>query len=130
MTNDRPPSDLSRRERQIMDILHRRGQATAAEIQEDMPDAPSYSAVRAHLRTLGEKGLIRYQATDLRYVYRPVEEPEKARRHALRHLVDTFFGGSPARAVAALLDGDSAQLSADELNRLQQLIEQAKREGL
>ena len=77
-------TQLSRRERQIMDILFRRGQATAAEIQEDMADAPSYSAVRAHLRTLADKGLIRYEAADLRYVYRPVEEPEKARRYALR----------------------------------------------
>lgn len=113
-----------------MDILYRRGQATAGEIQEDMADAPSYSAVRAHLRTLADKGLVRYEASDLRYVYKPVVEPEKAREHALRHLVDTFFGGSPAKAVAALLDGQSAALSRDELDRLQELIDQAKREGL
>lgn len=121
---------LSRRERQIMDILFRRGRATAAEIHADMPDRPSYSAVRAHLRTLEEKGHVSHQAEDLRYVYLPTVNPEKARRNALQHLVETFFEGSPARAAAALLDGRSTRLSIEELDRLAELIEKARKEGM
>ena len=123
------PSALSRRERQIMDILFRRGRATAAEILNDMPDAPSYSAVRAHLRTLEQKGHVRHRAEDLRYVYLPMVRPEKAMRGALHHLVETFFEGSPGRAAAALIDAHSAELSADDLDRLSKLIEQSKKEG-
>jgi len=125
----RKPDGLSRRERQIMDILFRRGRATAAEIHADLADRPSYSAVRAHLRTLEEKGHALHQAEDLRYVYLPTQSPEKARRGALQHLVATFFAGSPASAVAALLDGRSARLSLEELDHLSDLIEKAKREG-
>jgi BlaI family transcriptional regulator, penicillinase repressor len=121
---------LSRRERQIMDILFRRGRATAAEIRADMADGPSYSAVRAHLRTLEDKGHVRHQAEDLRYVYLPTLNPAKARQSALRHLVETFFEGSPARAAAALLDGRSIRLSTEELDRLSALIEKARNEGI
>ncbi len=124
------PNGLSRREQQIMDILYRRGRATAAEIHADIADRPSYSAVRAHLRTLEEKGRVYHQAEELRYVYQPTLRPEKARRSALKHLVETFFEGSPARAVAALLDSRSTRLSAEELDRLSKLIEKAKMEGL
>jgi BlaI family transcriptional regulator, penicillinase repressor len=124
------PDGLSRREWQIMDILFRRGRATAAEIHADMPDRPSYSAVRAHLRTLEDKGHVCHQAEDLRYVYLPTVNPEKARRSALQHLVETFFDGSPARAAAALLDTRSTRLSSDELDRLSVLIEKARKEGL
>lgn len=112
-----------------MDILYRREKATAGEIHLDMPDRPSYSAVRAQLRTLEEKGHVRHEAEDLRYVYLPTTPPSKARRTALQHLVETFFDGSPARAAAALLDESSARLSADELDRLSGLIERARNEG-
>jgi BlaI family transcriptional regulator, penicillinase repressor len=123
-------SQLSRRERQIMDILFRRGRATAAEIHQELPDRPSYSAVRAQLRTLEEKGHARHQAEDLRYVYTPTLKPDQARRSALRHLVDTFFQGSPARAAAALLDADAARLSKEDLDRISGLIDKAREEGL
>jgi len=111
-----------------MDILFRRGRATAAEIHQDLPDRPSYSAVRAHLRTLEEKGHLRHEAEELRYVYIPTLAPEKARRSALRHLVETFFDGSPGRAAAALLDADSSRISPDELDRLSALIDKARKE--
>jgi BlaI family transcriptional regulator, penicillinase repressor len=124
------PSRWSRRERQIMDILFRRGRATAAAIHADMPDRPSYSAVRAHLRTLEEKGHVCHEAEDLRYVYLPTIHPDKARRSALKHLVETFFQGSPAQAAAALLDSRSAKLSTEDLDRLTILIEKARKEGL
>jgi predicted transcriptional regulator len=120
---------FSRRERQIMDVLFRLGRATAAEVQAELPDAPSYSAVRAHLRTLEEKGQVRHAAEELRYVYSPCIKPERARRSALDHLVQTFFGGSAAQAAAALIDAESAKLSADELDRLQALLNKARQEG-
>src|SRR5881392_1923969 len=106
--------NFSRRERQIMDILYARGRATAAEIHEALPDAPTYSAVRAKLRVLEEKGHIRHEEESLRYVYRPVLPRDAARRGALRHLLTTFFGGSVEDAVAALLDLSSAKLSKDD----------------
>lgn len=118
---------LSRRERQIMDVLHRLGQATAAEIEAAMQDAPSYSAVRAHLRTLEDKGHVQHEVEQLRYVYRPTVNPDKARKSAVRHLVDTFFGGSQADAVAALLDPKSDSLPKAELDRLAALIEEARK---
>jgi len=126
MTNH---NGLSRRERQILDILFRRGRATAAEVHTDLADRPSYSAVRAHLRTLEEKGHVRHEAEELRYVYSPTTQPGKARKSALRHLVDTFFNGSPARAAAALLDSNSSRLSDDELKQLSDLIEKARKDG-
>src|SRR5689334_14885608 len=103
--------NLSRRERQIMDLLYRRGRATAAEIHAALPDAPTYSAVRAKLRVLEEKGHVRHQEEALRYVYLPIVGRETARRSALRHLVSTFFEGSVEHAVAALLDISTAELS-------------------
>lgn len=124
-----PPHSLSRRERQIMDALFRLGRATAAEIREAMPAPPSYSAVRAQLRTLEEKGHLRHEEVGMRYVYVPKVRPEQARMTALTHLVDTFFGGSAADAASALLDPASASLSESELDRLAKLIEQARREG-
>jgi predicted transcriptional regulator len=120
---------LSRRERQIMDALYKLGRATAAEILAAVPDPPGYSAMRAHLRTLEEKGHVRHEAEELRYVYLPTVPQSKARRSALRHLVDTFFGGSPAQAAAALLDSNSSNLTREELDRLSELIEKARREG-
>jgi BlaI family transcriptional regulator, penicillinase repressor len=121
---------LSRRERQIMDIVYRRGRATAAEVHQDMADRPSYSAVRAHLRTLEDKGHVRHEAEELRYVYLPTLNAARAQRNALAHVVETFFGGSPANAAAALLDAQSASLSPAELDRLSALIEKARKEGL
>jgi len=121
--------NLSRRERQIMDILYKHGRATAAEIHQALPDPPTYSAVRAKLRVLEEKGHVRHEAELLRYVYVPTMARESARRSALRHLLATFFDGSVEQAMAAMLDVSSAQLSEEELDRLSALIEQAKREG-
>jgi predicted transcriptional regulator len=121
-----PHHNLSRRERQIMDTLYRRGRATAAEVREDMPDAPSYSAVRAMLRVLEEKGQVRHEEEALRYVFTPTASRASATKSALAHLVETFFEGSAERVVAALVE---SKLSREELDRLAKLIEEAKREG-
>jgi predicted transcriptional regulator len=120
---------LSRRERQVLDILFRYGELSAAAIRSKMDDAPSYSAVRALLRVLGDKGQIRHRAEGLRYVYSTVVEREKATGSVLRHLIDTFFGGSPERAVAALLDVSATRLTTEELENISGLIERAKRAG-
>ena len=120
---------LSRRERQIMDILFQRGKASASEVREAMEDAPSYSAVRAMLRVLEEKGHLKHQAEALRYVYVPVVTREKAKRSAVKHLLDTFFSDSPEQVVAALLDVSSKRLTHEELDRMAEMIEKAKREG-
>ena len=119
----------SRRERQIMDILYQRGKASASEVREAMTDAPSYSAVRAMLRVLEEKGHVKHQAEGLKYAYVPVVNAEKARRSAVKHLLDTFFRDSPEQVVAALLDVSSKRLTGDELDRMSELIEKAKKEG-
>lgn len=121
--------DLSRRERQIMEILFRRNRATAAEVMDELSDAPSYSAVRAHLRILCEKGHAAFDKVGPRYVYRPTISREQAKSTALDHVVETFFGGSVAGAVAALLDERADALPKAELDRLGALIEDARREG-
>lgn len=121
-------AQLSRRERQIMDSIYRRGRATAAEVLEDMPDPPSYSAVRAMLRLLEEKGHVRHEQDGPRYVFLPIVNRDRARKTALKHVVKTFFDGSATDAVAALLDGER-KLSKLELDRLSDLITQARREG-
>ncbi len=123
------PAGLSRRERQVMDILYRRGRATASEIQEAMPDAPSYSAVRTTLRILEDKGHARHQEDGPRYVYRPKVTREKATQSALRHLVETFFDGSAEKAVVTLLDSSASSLSEEELNRIERMIEKARKAG-
>lgn len=120
---------LSRRERQIMDILYRLGSATAAEVQENIADAPSYSAVRALLRILEDKGHIRHAYDGPRYVYAPIVSRPAAQKSALKQIVKTFFDGSTSNAVAALLDMSASDLSESELNRLAKLVEQAKQEG-
>ena len=120
---------LSRRERQIMDALHQRGRATASEIQAALPDPPSYSAVRALLRILEAKGHIKHLKEGARYVYRPRASRESARRSALNRLVSTFFAGSVTQAVAALLENADTRLSESELRELEQMIEQARKEG-
>jgi predicted transcriptional regulator len=124
-----PHVHLSRRERQIMDVIYQCGQATAAEVMKKLPDPPSYSAVRAMLRLLEEKGHLQHAQDGPRYVYKPTLAHDKAQRSALKHLVETFFEGSAEQAVAALLDPSKFKLSDDELDRLAQLIEQAKQEG-
>jgi BlaI family transcriptional regulator, penicillinase repressor len=124
-----PGISLSRRERQIMDAIYRRGQATAAEVLEDLPDPPSYSAVRAMLRVLEEKGHLRHDQQGPRYVFLPTVPRDKARRSALKQLVQTFFEGSTEQTVAALLDLSASKLSEAELDRLSQLINQARKEG-
>jgi BlaI family penicillinase repressor len=120
---------LSRRERQIMDVLHTKGQATAAEVLAALPAPPGYSAVRALLRILEEKGHVRHRRVGARYVYVPRTSPELARRSALKRVVSTFFQGSVAQAMAALLETADAELSDTELSRLQQLIKKARKEG-
>jgi predicted transcriptional regulator len=120
---------LSRRERQIMDIIYSRGQATAAEVQEDLPDPPSYSAVRAMLRLLEEKGYLRHEQDGPRYLFKPTLAREKARKSALKQMLETFFDGSTEQAVAALLNLSKSKLGKEELDRLSQMIETAKKEG-
>lgn len=117
---------LSRRERQIMDVLFQRGEATAAEVREGMPEAPSYSAVRAQLRILEDKGHIKHAQDGPRYVYRPAVTKERATRSALNHMVETFFNGSAGQAMAALLDDSTGELSRGDLDRLEDLIRQAR----
>lgn len=118
---------LSRRERQIMDILYAKGRATASEIEAALPDPPTNSAIRATLRILEEKGHIRHEEAGLRYVYAPVVGAEKAKRSALKHVLRTFFHGSPGEVVATLLD--VTRLSPVELERIAKEIEKARKEG-
>ena len=120
---------LTRRERQIMDILFRRGRATAAEVMSDLPGEPSYSTVRTQLRVLEEKGHVRHEEEGLRYVYTAALRVQSARKSALKHLVDTFFDGSAEKAVAALLGGEGAKGSAEELDRIADLIAKARKGG-
>ncbi len=120
---------LSRRERQIMDVLFARGQATAAEIRGELPDPPSYSTVRTQLRVLEEKGLLTHSEQGPRYVYTPTIPAESAKVSALRHLMKTFFHDSPDGVVSALLNLPDAELSDEDFERLSRLIEDARREG-
>jgi BlaI family penicillinase repressor len=122
--------DLSRRERQILDILYERGQASAAEVQAVLPEPPSYSAVRALLRILEEKGHVRHQQDGPRYVYLPTLARDNAKRSALRHVLKTFFDGSAEQAISALLDESSSRLSPAELDRLARLIDSARKSGV
>jgi predicted transcriptional regulator len=120
---------LSRREREIMDVIYRSGRATAAEVLDQLSEPPSYSAVRALLRVLEEKGHLRHEEEGPRYVFLPTVPVERARASALRQILHTFFDGSTEQAVAALLDLSSTKLSDAELDRLSQLIADAKKEG-
>ena len=113
---------LARRERQVMDILYRRGEATAQEVLDEMPDPPTYSAVRALLATMMEKGLVAFRKDSRRYVYRPAVPEKKAKRSALKQLLSTFFEGKPEKLVAALLDPKDQQLSEDEIEKIRSLI--------
>ena len=120
---------LSRRERQIMDIIFELGQATAAEVLDKLPDPPSYSAVRAMLRILEEKGHLKHHQVGPRYVYQPTQSRQDARDSAIQRVVRTFFDGSTEQAMAALLDLSSSEMNEENLDRLQQMIEQARKEG-
>ena len=119
---------LSRRERQIMDVVYQLGRATAADVLERIPNPPSYSAVRAMMRVLEEKGVLKHEQDGPRYLYRPVVLREKARRSALKQMLRTFFDGSTEQAVAALLDLSRSKLSQEELRRLSQMIQKAKKQ--
>jgi predicted transcriptional regulator len=120
---------LTRRERQIMDILFRRGRATAAEVMEELPGEPSYSTVRTQLRVLEDKGHVRHEEDGVRFIYMPSVARHAARKSALRHLLETFFDGSSEKAVAALLGGEGSKLSDEQLDRIADLIAKARREG-
>jgi BlaI family penicillinase repressor len=120
---------LGRRERQIMDIVFRRGHATAAEVLAELPDPPTYTAVRGMLRWLEDKGLLRHEREGLRYVYTATADPSRVRTSALRHLVKTFFAGSPEAAVTALLELPDSKLSESDRRRLSGMVRKAKAEG-
>lgn len=122
--------DLSRRERQILDILYKHGRATAADVQAALPEPPSYSAVRALLRILEEKGHVRHEQDGPRYMYLPTVARDNAQRSALRHILQTFFNGSAEQAISALLDDTSGRLSPAELDRLARMIDTARKSGV
>lgn len=124
------PPTLTRRERQIMDLLYQLERATAAEVLKGLPDRKNYSTVRAQLRVLEEKGHVRHEEDGARYVYSPTLPRAAARRSALKHLVDTFFGGSTEQVVAALVGGEVSRLAPEELERLTRMIAAAQREDL
>jgi predicted transcriptional regulator len=124
-----PHLNLSRRERQIMDILYRRGRATVGEVMTELSGDPAYSTVRAQLRVLEEKGQIRHEEQGLRYVYLPAASRHSVRQSALKHLIETFFDGSPEKVVAAMLGANRSKVSDDELERIARLIEQVRREA-
>ena len=129
MAATRPPALLTRRERQIMDVLYRLGRATAAEIMDGVPGAPGYSTVRTQLRVLENKGHVKHEEQGLRYIYMPTVPRRSARKSALKHLVDTFFDGSSAKAVAALLGGEAAKVSDEELERIAALVKSVRSES-
>jgi len=125
----RKMQSLSRREREMMDIIFRASKATAGEVMEAMAEPPSYSAVRATLRVLEQKGLLRHEDDGTRYVYRPTLNRDKARQSALDHLLATFFDGSVANVVATLIERSAEELSHDDLDQISRLIEHARKEG-
>src|SRR6516225_7941634 len=119
--------NLARREREIMDILYRLGRATAGEVLQDLTGEPTYSTVRAQLRVLEDKGHVRHEEQGLRYVYVPIVPRHEVRQSALRHMVDTFFEGSTHKVVAALLGAEGGRLSREELDRIAELVEKARK---
>ena len=129
MTRTGPADELGRRERQIMDIVHRLGSASVANVLKALPDPPTYSSVRSMLGLLEQKGYLTHEAKGLRYIYRPTVSRVTARRAALRHLVRTFFDGSVPEAAASLLELSDARLSLADAKRLAQLIDKAQAEG-
>lgn len=129
MAKRKGPQELGRRERQIMDAVFELGEGSVAEVLARLPDPPSYSAVRTMVRLLERKGYLRHRRSGTKYVYRPTQSHESASRSAIGHLLQTFFGGSASDAVAALLDVTSDRLSDDDYRRMQELIEEAQRQG-
>ena len=129
MSKERPSEALTRRERQVMDILFRRGEATVADVMDALPDPPTYSAVRSVLRILAEKGLVTHKEDGPRYVSLPAANPERAREDALKHVIHTFFEGSTEQAVTALLRISDAELDDDEIARLRDRIRNARGSG-
>ena len=129
MPRTHEPAPLSRREREIMDIIHRRGRASANDVMSELSGEPAYSTVRAQLRVLEDKGHLRHEAEHLRYVYLPAVSPQKVRRSAVKHLLDTFFDGSPEKVVEALVGRDGPGVSDEALDRIAELVERARREG-
>ena len=128
MAKTREPEDLGRRERQIMNVIFQLGEASVSDVLAQLPDPPSYSSVRTMIRHLESKGLLKHRRDGMRYVYRPTQSRESASRKALRSLLNTFFAGSPADAVAAILDESGQKLSDEDFQRLQDLIDQARSE--
>ena len=129
MTKSSTHTTLTRRERQIMDVLYRRGRATAAEVMADLPGEPNYSTVRTQLRVLEDKAHVRHDEEGLRYVYAPAVPRHAARKSALKHLVETFFDGSAEQVVAAVLGGEASRLSDEDLERIGELIDKARKDG-
>jgi predicted transcriptional regulator len=129
MTKSSTHTTLTRRERQIMDVLYRRTRATAAEVMGELPGEPNYSTVRTQLRVLEDKGHVRHEEEGGRYVYAPAVPRHAARKSALKHLVETFFDGSAEQVVAAVLGGEASRLSEEELDRVSALIDKARKEG-
>jgi BlaI family penicillinase repressor len=129
MTKTSTHTSLTRRERQIMDVLYRRGRATAAEVMAELTGEPNYSTVRTQLRVLEDKGHVRHEEEAGRYVYAPAVPRHAARKSALKHLVETFFDGSAEQVVAAVLGGEASRLSDEELDRVSALIDKARKDG-
>ena len=129
MTKTSTHTSLTRRERQIMDVLYRRSRATAAEVMAELNGEPHYSTVRTQLRVLEDKGHVRHEEEAGRYVYAPAVPRHAARKSALKHLVETFFDGSAEQVVAAVLGGEASRLSDEELDRVSALIDKARRDG-
>jgi len=129
MTKTSTHTSLTRRERQIMDVLYRRNRATAAEVMAELTGDPNYSTVRTQLRVLEDKGHVRHEVEAGRYVYAPAVPRHAARKSALKHLVETFFDGSAEQVVAAVLGGEASRLSDEELDRVSALIDKARKDG-
>jgi predicted transcriptional regulator len=129
MTKTSTHTSLTRRERQIMDVLYRRGRATAAEVMGELPGEPNYSTVRTQLRVLEDKEHVRHEEEAGRYVYSPAVPRHAARKSALKHLVETFFDGSAEQVVAAVLGGEASRLSDEDLERISELIDKARKDG-
>jgi predicted transcriptional regulator len=123
------PETLGARERQIMDAIFELGEASVADVRVKLPDPPSYSAVRTMIRLLETKGLLKHRQVGIKYVYTPSQKPDVAKRSALQHVMKTFFAGSAADAVAAILDSTIATLTDDEIKRLEKLIQEARKKG-
>ena len=129
MTKSSTHTTLTRRERQIMDVLYRRTRATAADVMAELPGGPNYSTVRTQLRVLEDKGHVRHEDEGGRYVYAPAVPRHAARKSALKHLVETFFDGSAEQVVAAVLGGEASRLSDEDLERISELIDKARKDG-